>query len=153
MKTINIISNSKQILFGIVLTMTVFFISSCASKSTTTTTATPMTPKSTPESKSQLLVKRDANNNYVIQIDLINLAKLNKSIPTKGAYMVWMLSDNNSTTNLGIITNEMLDLSKNSKPVFEGITKLKPLKVFITEEDNAAAKKPGQNTVWTADAM
>lgn len=136
-----------------------FFFYSCAKKTVGTTKAvTPATmPAETagtttvvPESKGQVQIKRDANSNYVVQINLRELEEINKLDPTsKKAYIVWMNADNQKVINLGQINSNTGWMSDKSKASFEAVSEFKPTKVFISEEDMATVTKPGMKIIWS----
>jgi len=136
------------------LVMLCFFYS-CAKKTTAVSkAATPaeapiMAP---PANKGQVEIKRDANSNYVIQINLRELEEVNRLEPTsKKAYIVWMNAAGQMTKNLGQINSNSGWLSDKSKASFEAVSEFKPTKVFITEEDIASVKNPGTKIIWSTN--
>ena len=72
---------TKKILPGILGTLIMISFYSCAKKATATTSAAPepATISVAPENKGQVLIKRDVNSNYVIQINLKELETVGKS--------------------------------------------------------------------------
>ena len=82
MKSTNFNTISKSLLTGILATCMLFGFNSCAKKSTSaksTANNESATPMIMPEDKGQLLVKRDANSNYVIQINISDLEAVKKN--------------------------------------------------------------------------
>ncbi len=152
MKINNLSTQTKNILSGIFATIMILGFNSCAKKTVAATSTvvadevriTPIIP----EDKGQMEVKRDANSNYVIQINISDLEAVNKLVPAKEAYVVWMVAENNQTKNLGQIEGANTWLSKKEKASFEAVTALKPTKVFITAENDALIQKPGKQIVW-----
>ena len=151
-------TNSKKLISVVSAAVLICFLFSCAKKtssvgksaSSATTEASATT--TVPENKGQVQIKRDANSNYVIQINLRELEEVNKLEPTsKKAYIVWMNADNQMTKSLGQINSNSGWLSDKSKASFEAVSEFKPTKVFITEEDDAAAKKPGAKVIWSTN--
>ncbi len=150
MKKMNMLIPAKHIFMGIFAATLIFTYTSCARK--TAAAAKTETPVETiaPENIGQVQVKRDANSNYVIQINLRELEALSAIEPTtKKAYIVWMDAYKQRTKNLGQINSNTGWLSDKSKASFEATTAFRPTKVFITEEEDATVKKPGLKVIWT----
>ena len=150
MKKMNFRIPVKNIFLGIFASSLIFSFSSCAKK--TAAVAKTETPAETiaPENKGQVQVKRDANSNYVIQINLRELEEVKGIEPeTKKPYIVWMTADGQMTQNLGQINSNTGWLSDKSKASFEATSAFKPTKVFITEETVATAEKPGIKLIWS----
>ena len=148
----------KKIVLSISAALLFLCLFSCAKK-TTAVTKTETSPRvetaattTTPENKGQVQIKRDVNSNYVIQINLRELEEINKLEPaSKKAYIVWMNADKQMTKSLGQINSNSGWLSDKSKASFEAVSEFKPTKVFITEEDDATAKKPGIKIIWSTN--
>jgi hypothetical protein len=148
-------TNSKNILSGVIATLLLISVYSCAKK--TVATAKPESPAETPaaivvpeENKGQVQIKRDVNSNYVIHISLKDLEAVNTAEPSsKKAYIVWMNSDKQLVKSLGQISSKTGWLSDRSKSSFESVSELKPTKIFITEEDDAMVKVPGKKIIWS----
>ncbi len=134
----------------------VFGLNSCAKKTAATGKTDTVTPTETPgttvapENIGRLQIKRDVNSNYVIQINLKDLEELS-SVKTgaKTTYIVWMDADKQMTKSLGEISSNAGWLADKSKASFEATSTFKPTKVFITEETNATAMKPGTKIIWS----
>ncbi|MBK8610713.1 MAG: hypothetical protein IPL84_12435 [Chitinophagaceae bacterium] len=154
MKKMNLIIPVKNIFLGIFAATLIFAYTSCAKK--TAAVAKTETPAETiaAENKGQVQIKRDANSNYVIQINLRELEAVKGIDPaTKKAYIVWMNADGQKAANLGQINSNTGWLTDKSKASFEATSVFKPTKVFITEEDVALAKKPGSKVIWTTSTF
>jgi hypothetical protein len=83
-------------------------------------------------------VKKDKNNNYLINLNLKYLAEPNRLSPPRNTYVVWMTTDeSNFPINLG----QILGTSK-LKIKFETVSSFKPIRIFITAEDNASVQSP-----------
>jgi len=148
---------SVNIIVGISALMLVCFLYSCAKKTAAVSKSTSPAPAEAPMvappvNKGQVEVKRDANSNYVIQINLRELEEINKLEPaSKKAYIVWMNAEGQMTKNLGQINSNSGWLSDKSKASFEAVTEFKPTKIFITEEELASVKKPGTKIIWSTN--
>ena len=130
----------KIFIMAIIVTIMIFSLVSCATK------APFLTSSVVPAAKGSVKVKSDKNNNYVIQIAISNLAGVERLQPPRKTYMVWMVTDQQTTNNLGRITS-----SKKLKVSFETVSSSKPIKIFITAEDNENAQDPDEQIVLTTD--
>lgn len=75
-------------------------------------------------------VKKDNNNNYNIKVTTKYLANPNRLVPPKNFYVVWIVTENNETKNVGRL------IQKGSKKVV--LTTTTPFtvnEIFITAED------------------
>jgi len=154
MTTVNI--SAKKVLTGMMAMTMVFLFNACAKKTTavaktetTTVTEAPVTT-ATSENVGQVQIKRDVNSNYVIQINVHDLKEISSLDPnSKNAYIVWMDADNQATKSLGQINNNTGWLTDKTKATFEAVSAVKPSRIMITSEDNAAVKTPGKMVIWT----
>ena len=149
MKTAILNTDLKKIFAGVIATIMLLGFNSCAKKTSSATVATETATPMIAEEKGEMLVKRDASSNYVIQINIADLEPVKKLQPAKEAYVVWMVTDMKTTKNLGQIEGANTWLSKKDKASFEAVTPSKPTKIFITAENDAAAQKPGTQIVWS----
>ncbi len=143
MKTQNSIAISKSIFLGILATMMVVLLASCTKK------VSFLTSSVVPAARGAVKVDQDRNKNYVIHLELENLAEASRLTPPKKTYVVWMTADRNETKNIGQIDTSTKAFSKNLKASFESTSAAKPTKVFITAEDDASIQYPSGQTVLT----
>lgn len=132
-------------LSGILLIMMLFSISSCAKKWEFLTSTV------VPAARGTVKVKTDSNKNHVIQLDITNLAEPERLQTPKKLYMVWMLTDQDVTKNLGQIKTSSGTFSKTLKASFETVSTFMPVKIFITAEDDPNIQYPGWEIVLTTD--
>jgi hypothetical protein len=91
-------------------------------------------------------VKNDNNKNFVIKIRIKNMAEIENLVQSKQTYVVWMLTDNEVTENIGRInSSNKLNVS------FETVSSFKPTKIFITAETDESARYPDSLVVLTTD--
>jgi hypothetical protein len=143
MKKIN--SLSKNILFGIFAVMIIFSFQSCATKVAFQNSTV------VPGAGGFVKVKKDNNNNYAIKIELSNLADPNRLEPMKKAYVVWMETNGEVTKNIGRINSSTNLLSKRMTADFETVSSIKPTRIFITAEDDAAIQYPGNQLILSTN--
>jgi len=102
-----------------------------------------------PAARGYAKINRDKNLNYVISINISNLAEAYRLEPSKLTYIVWMVTDEATTMNMGKIDSSVGLLSKTLKAKFETVTALKPVQILITAEDDPSQQYPGREVVLT----
>jgi hypothetical protein len=143
MKKINLPPVTRSLLLIALIFGVLFLLNSCARK------ATFMTSSVVPAAEGTVKVKKDNNSNYDIHVSLTNLAEPNRLSPAKNLYVVWMDTDHNGTKNIGQINSSTGFLSGKLKASFETVSSFKPIKVFITAEDDASVAYPGTHLILT----
>jgi len=141
MKTVN--TFRKGILFYGATLMIAILVSSCATKAIFVSSAV------VPAAQGYVKVKSDKNRNYLVKVELKNLAPSSRLQPSKNMYVVWMMSNDNATKNIGQVVSATTLLSKELQGSLETVTTLKPVKIFITAEDNANTEYPDSRVVLT----
>jgi hypothetical protein len=135
------ITTTRNIGFTIAAAMMLFFFSSCARKISFQTSTV------VPAAEGTVKVKKDKNDNYRISLAISNLAEPKRLQPAKNTYVIWMDTDNNRIKNIGQINTSTGFLSSKLKASFETVSSFKPIKIFITAEDDAAIQYPGMQVV------
>jgi hypothetical protein len=125
--------------------MIVFSLISCA------TSVSFLNSSVVPAARGSVKIKRDNNKNYVIQISLTDLAEASRLQPSKVTYIVWMITDRDLTKNIGQLNSSKGFMSKQLKGSFKTVSSDKPVKVFITAEDDAAVQYPGTQVILSTD--
>jgi hypothetical protein len=95
-----------------------------------------------PAAKGYVKVKKDKNNNYVISIRISNLAAVESLQQSKSTYVVWMDTDQQTTENIGLVKS-----SNKLNVTFETVSSSKPVKIFITAEEEGNDEFPGKQVV------
>jgi hypothetical protein len=145
MKAIRLNTPTKNILLGIFTLMIVLSLESCA-KNFSFLTSTVV-----PGAQGSVKLKRDNNKNYVIQIELSDLADVTRLQPAKQVYVVWMDTDQSETKNLGQLNSKTSFFSKRHKAFLKTVSSSNPIKIFITAEDQASIQYPGNMVVLSTD--
>jgi hypothetical protein len=97
-----------------------------------------------PAAEGYVKINSDRNNNNIIKIDIKYLAEIERLDPAMKTYVVWMVTDNKTTANIGRInSSNKLNVS------FEAVTSFKPIKIFITAEESENTQVPGEKIVLT----
>lgn len=140
MKVPGLNAKRKNFYRGILIITMILSLSACATKARFLTS--PVVPAATGFVK----VKTDKNKNYVIQLEISNLAGVERLQPARQTYVVWMLTDDQSTKNIGRVNS-----SKKLKVSFKTVSSFNPIKIFITAEDNESAQYPGDQVVLSTE--
>ena len=104
-----------------------------------------------PAARGYVKVKRDINENYIIQVKISNLAEVNRLQPSKQVYVVWMITDHEITVNIGQIISSTTFLSTKLKASFKKVSASKPIKIFITAEEDAITQTPDEQIILSTD--
>lgn len=104
-----------------------------------------------PAAQGKVSIKQDNNKNSSIKIKISNLAEVKRLQPSRNVYVVWMETDENRTKNIGQIKSDTGFMSSKLKASFETVTSFKPVKIFITAEDNQDTQYPGNQMVLTTN--
>jgi len=129
----------NSMIFGISLVMIIALFGSCSKKIVF------LPSNVVPAAEGYVKVKKDGNENYGIALKVSNLAEVDKMQPPKKTYVVWLETDRGVTRNIGQIVS-----SRNLNANFETVSSFKPVKIFLTAEDNENTQYPG-NVVLTTD--
>jgi hypothetical protein len=141
MRLASINSSAKRFLFSVVAALLMFSFTSCAKKMAF------MASSIVPAAQGTVKVKTDNNKNYAIQIEIDNLADPGRLTPPREIYVVWMETGQETAKNLGQIKTSSSMFSKNLKASFETVSSVKPIKIFITAENDPNVQNPDWEVV------
>ena len=147
MKAISLKTLTKKIFFGIITISIAFLFDSCATNNKFLNSSV------VPAARGTVKIKRDHNNNYIIQLKLFNLAEVKRLQTSKQTYIVWMVTDREITKNIGQLKSSTKLFSKMLKGSFKTVTSFKPTKIFITSENDPSAQYPDMQTIMTTDTF
>ncbi len=119
----------------------ILMVSSCAVKSHFLTSAV------LPAAQGTVQVTLDKNNNYQIKIELVNLSPSTRLTPPREGYVVWMVTDDNAENNLGQLNSSTKFMSNNLSASFETVSASKPVKIYITAENDISTQYPSYGDV------
>jgi hypothetical protein len=145
MKATRLNNLKKNIYLGIFTILIIFSFNSCG------TTVSFLNSSVVPAAQGSVKIKTDNNKNYVIQISLSDLSEPSRLQPSKLTYIVWMITDRDLTKNIGQLNSSRGFMSKQLKGSFKTVSSDKPVKIFITAEDDAAVQYPGTQVVLSTD--
>lgn len=144
----NLITKSKQaknILLGVLTLIVAFSFSACSKRIAF------LNSQAVPAARGYVDIKTDKNKNNVIEIHLTELAEVQRLQPARQTYVVWMLTDQDVTKNIGQIKSGTSMMSKQLKASFETVSSFRPVKIFITAEDDASIQYPGNQMILETD--
>lgn len=130
----NVMKRAKT-LFAVVLSA--YLLGACAPSMTFQTSSV------VPAATGNVKVKRDKNQNYVISIDVQNLAPADRLTPPQRTYIAWMESDRNTIKKLGLLEPS----SKSLKASLTTTAVNDPNRVFVTAESSPEIQYPGGTEV------
>jgi len=104
-----------------------------------------------PAARGSVKVRKDKYNNYVIKVDLKNLSEASRLQPPKNTYVVWMVTEDNITKNIGQIKTTKKFLSKELSAKLETKSSFKPVKIFITAEFDPNLQDTNSEFVLTTE--
>lgn len=136
---------SNALFNSLLMIMILFSINACTKKIAFLTSTV------VPAARGTIEVKKDKNMNYAIKIELSELAEVERLSPPKQSYVIWMITDQGVTKNIGKIDSKMGGLSKQLSASFETVTAFKPNKIFITAEDDANVQFPNTQIILSTD--
>jgi hypothetical protein len=145
MKTLKKDHILKFIFLSIIASITILSFSGCAVK------APFLNSSIVPAAEGKVKMKTDRNKNFVISIEIFNLALPDRLDPPKNSYVVWMDDGNNNIKNMGQIKSSAPFMSKSLKATFKNISSFRPIKIFITAEYEANVQVPSSETVLTTN--
>lgn len=123
--------------------MIVFLGSSCA------TNLTFLNSSVVPAAQGAVKISKDDNDNYAVNVNVTNLAEPSRLNPKKSLYLVWLVTKENITKNIGQLKSSSGFFSSSLEGKLTTVTPFKPEYVFITAEDNAAIQYPVGTVVLT----
>lgn len=132
MKTLKFLVNHKKIALLLAILSFIFIPLACSKKITFENS------KIVPAARGEVIVKKDNNENYNIELKLSNLAEPSRLTPPRSTYVVWLESEDNSPQNIGQIVG-----TNNLNVKFKTVSASKPKRIYITAEDSADVQYPG----------
>ncbi len=141
-----ITQKTTKSIFSIAITFfLVFTLASCSKKISFQTSSV------VPSAEGSVKVKKDNNNNYSIDLNVIRLADPKRLEPSKSTYVVWIETAENGSKNIGSLNTSSSMFSKTLKSSLKTVSPFKPVSLFITAEDNADIQYPGSQVVLRTD--
>ena len=147
MEASRFIKTINKIFFGISVIILLIVLDSCA------TNVKFLTSSVVPAARGTVKVKMDKNKNYAIDLTLSDLAEVSRLEPSKSTYIVWMVTNQEITKNIGQLNSSKGFMSKRLKGSFKTVSSDKPTKIYITAENDPNIQYPGNMVVLTTDTF
>ncbi|WP_409806857.1 hypothetical protein [Algoriphagus sp.] len=130
----------KSALLSLIL---VFLLAGCAKKITF------LNSSIVPAAEGTVAISQDKNQNYKIDLTLKRLAEPSRLTPPKKVYVVWIETNQSGTQNIGQLSTTTKGLSSMLSSSLSTVSPHRPLRVFITAEDDAEGNYPDMPVVLT----
>lgn len=140
-------------LFSSKIALTVFVIALTAVTVSCSKKISFLNSAAVPAARGFVKVKKDKNHNYVIQVELNNLAEVERLQPARKGYVVWMETAEETVKNIGQIKSATRMLSSKLNASFHTVSAVKPIKIYITAEDEITIQYPENPVVLTTDSF
>lgn len=138
---------TRNVSLGVLITLITAFSTSCARKMTFSTSSV------VPAAQGYVKVSQDKNKNYVIKISITDLAEVERLQPQKQTYVVWLVTNEGLTKNIGQLKSSKSFLSKKLKASLKTVSSFNPAKIFITAENDPDVQSPGDQVVLSTDLL
>jgi len=100
-----------------------------------------------PAAEPDASVKKSKEGDYVVQLDVNNLALPERLSPPKKHYLVWVDTENQGVKKLGEISNNSGIFRNRGRASFEESTLFKPTLIMVTAENDLEIDYPGGHVV------
>ena len=102
-----------------------------------------------PTAKGYVKIKGDKNNNYAVKLQVRDIVKSKELQPSKKNYVVWVETMENRAHHLGKLESTKSLFSGTRKGRLETVTPAKPVRVYITAEENGTPQFPSEVILTT----
>jgi hypothetical protein len=136
---------TKRLIFGILTFLLVFLFSSCSKHFSFLTSSV------VPAAEGTVNIKKDRNKNYVVRVQIADLAEVDRLQGNKVTYVVWLVSDNERIENVGQLKSKRSLLTKQLKATIKTVSPSNPIKVFVTAENDGSVIYPIGQVVLSTD--
>ena len=106
-----------------------------------------------PAAQGNVKVKQDDNNNYRIQVNIKDLADIERLDPSKKTYVVWMETRQGNTENIGQLRSSSGFLSNQKKASLETVSSYEPFRVFVTAEHGTNVRFPNSQVILSTETF
>lgn len=135
----------KKLFLGILMTTMILLVTSCA------TNVSFLNSSVVPAAKGSVKIKKDNNNNYQIYLEIKDLAEVERLQSSKQMYIVWMETERGIYENLGQLQSSTGFMSKQLKASLESSSPYKPVRIFVTAENESNVQYPDSIEILTTD--
>lgn len=104
-----------------------------------------------PSTAGSVRIKKDKNDNYGIELHVRNLPEAKDLTPPKRSYTVWMETNDNRSLNIGNLESTKGLFSKTRKGELKTSSSFRPVRLFVTPEDEKNPEIPGAEPILSTD--
>jgi hypothetical protein len=104
-----------------------------------------------PAAQGSIKVKKDQNSNHAIEVNVSHLAEARKLTPPRNLYVVWIDTESNGIKNIGQLKSSTGLFSSTRKASLKTVTAFRPVRLFITAENDSDMRYPGSVEVLSTD--
>ncbi len=105
-----------------------------------------------PAAIAKVKLSKDQNQNNLIEMTVTNLAGPDRLTPPRKTYVVWM-ETKNAVKNVGQLKSETSYFSSARKATLKAVTPFKPVRFFVTAENNPDIANPSGQIVLTTEDL
>jgi hypothetical protein len=102
-----------------------------------------------PTAKGYVKIKGDKNDNYAVKLQVRDIVRSKDLQPGKKTYVVWVETNENRAHHLGKLESSKGIFSKTRKAKLTSVTAAKPVRVYITAEENSTPEFPSEIVLTT----
>ena len=102
-----------------------------------------------PTAKGYVTIKGDKNENYAVKLQVKDIVKSKDLQPGKKTYVVWVETNENRAHHLGKLESSKGIFSKTRKAKLTSVTAARPVRVYVTAEDNSTPQFPSEVILTT----
>ncbi len=105
-----------------------------------------------PAAVAKIKLSKDQNQNNLVEMTVTGLADPERLSPSRKTYVVWM-ETKDAIRNVGQLKSETSYFSSARKATLKAVTPFKPLRFFVTAENNPGIARPSGQTVLTTEKL
>lgn len=135
----------KKIISGIFIITLMLLMASCSSSEQFLNSSV------VPAATGKVKMKQDGNQNYVIKVQIDDLADVERLQSSKDTYVLWMETDRGTNENMGQLKSSTSFLSKQHGASLETVSSYKPIRFYVTAENGIDVRYPDSVEIMTTN--